>query len=321
MRKIFFLSFVFFMQLTLSAQDKVITTSGDTILCRIVSVSNDRIIYEQQIDKKQISGKTILLSDIVEYFREPSKQLSNEIYILQTTPIPEHPWLLSLSVGGAHLPWLLENVVDESAENGDYKKLDKGFALTANVHYLITDYAGFGVQYSFFTSGHKSNYPTMIESYYPVYSNLDICEHQYINYAGLSVILRQFLDKNRKLSLSETLSGGLLFYRAENQYKIFFPYYTYGYQDYYGQFRYISANTLITGNTFGATFGISAEYKILPFLSVGVGGNFMYGNLSKVSGTNKTSYSSTTEKFTDEKLENPVNLSRIDYSLVVRFQL
>ena len=321
MRKLLFLSFVLFAWQMLPAQDRIVTASGDTILCRIVSVSGNHIVYEQSADKKQVSGRIIPLSDVAEYFRTPATPSMNEVYILRT---PEQPWLLSFSAGGAYLPWLLESVVEESAENDDYKKLNKGIAFNANVHYLLTNHAGLGIQYSFFTSGRKSNYPTMINSYYPMYSNLDIRERQYINYAGLSVVFRQFLDINCKLSLNETLSGGLLLYRAESRSKIFLPPYyispSSGYGGYYNQFQYISQNNLITGNTFGATIGISAEYKILPCLSVGFGGNFLYGNLSKISSEYKDSYGNS-GKSTDEKLENPAKLSRIDYSLVIRFQL
>ena len=270
-RKLLFLLLVLFAWQTLSAQDKIITTSGDTILCHIVSASRT----------------------------------------------PEHPWLLSLSVGGGHMPWLLENVAEESADN--YKNFNNGFALNATAHYLITNNIGFGVQYSFFTSGIKNSNPTMINSF-PLYTSSDVLERQYINYAGLSVVFRQFLDNDRKFSLSQTVGGGLLLYRAESQSKIFTYNYSGIYQQYYAQFQYINQNELVTGNTFGATIGISAEYKILPYLSVGIGGSFLYGSLSKINGEYKNSDSGS-GKFAGEKLDNPLNLSRIDYSLVLRFQL
>ena len=321
MRKFLFLSFLLYVWQMLPAQDRIITASGDTILCRIVSVSGDHIVYEQPADKKQVSGRIIPLSNVAEYFRTPAAPSINEIY---NSWMPEQPWLLSFSAGGAYLPWLLESVVAESAENDDYKKLNKGVVLNASMHYLLTNHVGFGIQYAFFTSGRKSNYPTMINPYYPLYSNLDIRDRLYMNYAGLSVIFRQFLDRNRKLSLNETLSGGLLLYRGESQGKIFLPFFyispSSGYGDYNNQFQYLCQNSLKTGNTFGATIGISAEYKILPYLSVGFGGNFLYGNLSKFSGEYKDS-TGNTGKFTDEKLENPAKLSRIDYVLVIRFQL
>lgn len=311
MKKILFLSFILFTGLALSAQDRIITTSGDTIVCRIVSVSGNHIVYEHTVGKQRVTGKTIPLENVAEYLRVPVAQSFNERSVPR---MPEHPWLLSLSVGGAHL---LENVANEAAENDDYKKLDDGFVLNASVHYLIMQYIGFGIQYSFFTSGIKSNRWTKINDF-PIYGNDDFRERQYINYIGSSVFFRQFLDNNRKFSLSETLGGGLLFYRDERQSKIFLP--DYYYSDIYGQFRHLSQNGLLTYNGFGATFCISAEYKILPYLSVGIGGNFLYGSLIKAGREYKNSYGNTV-KITDVKLEKLVNLSRIDYSFVVRIQL
>ena len=314
MRKMFLLPLALCLQITMLAQDKIVTISGDTILCRIVSISNDHIVYEQQIDKKNILGKTILLSEVGEYFREPYTQLTNGLF---SSRAPEKVWLLGLSVGGGHLPWLLENVTEESAGNSDYKKMDDGFALNANVHYLVTQNVGFGIQYSFFTSGYKGNYPTMIELSYPIYSNSTIRERQYIHYAGISVLFRQFLDGNHKFSLNETFGGGLLLYRAESQSSTFLPYTTGFYTTSFSNF---SQNALVTGQTFGASLGISAEYKILPYLSVGFGGNLLYGKLSKAGGEYKTSFGDF-GKFSDQDLDNPLKLSRIDYSLLIRFHL
>ena len=315
MRKFFFLLLTLSTHWIVSAQDKIITVSGDTILCRIVSISSNHIVYEQQTDKKNISGKLILLSDVAEYFRETDTQLLSENRSSRT---PQKPWLLGLSIGGGHLPWLLENASMESAGNDDYKKLDDGFALNANAHYLITQNIGLGVQYSFFTSGIKNDDFTMIDQTYPIYLNSTNRERQYINYAGISIIFRQFLDRNHKFSLNETLGGGILFYRNESQNSIFLPNSS-GYGG-YGGYSDFSQNILMTGNTFGFSGGISADYKVLPFVSVGIGGNFMYGKLTNASGEFKNSYGNSSN-FTNEKLNNPLKLSRIDYSFVIRFHL
>jgi hypothetical protein len=101
--------------------------------------------------------------------------------------------------------------------------------------------------------------------------------------AGLSLFFRQFFDRSRKFSLNETLSGGLLIYRIEEQNSYFVPYYGGGYLYHFPPFQKINQNTFITGNTFGATVGISAEYKVLPYLSVGIGGSFMYGNFGNAT--------------------------------------
>lgn len=301
------------------AQDKIITIRQDTIMCRIVSVSGSHIVYEQNAENEYVIGKTISLGDVAEYYRD--SQVS-EVYRLKkrSSWIPEKRWLLSLSAGGAYFPWLLENAAPEYSENEDYKKLSKGLALNATIHYLITGFVGAGIQYSFCTSGYESNSPLMIESFYPIYSTSYVYERQYINYAALSFVFRQFLDRNRKFSFNETLSGGLLLYRIEDQNSLFLPYYGSGIH--YGSppLQKVRQNTLITGNTFGATVGISAEYKLLPYLSIGIGGNFMYGNLSKMNNEYKNSMGEE-RKIIDQELANFLKVSRIDYSLVLRFNL
>jgi hypothetical protein len=292
---------------TAAAQDKIITTSGDTVVCRIVSISDSHIIYEQQSDDKSISGKTISLAEVSEYARTSDNPPS---ITAKKAILPERPWLFSLSGGGSWMPWLLKNAEEDVPEDSNF---NQGFSLSASAHYLLRDYIGFGVQYSFFTSGYESDAPMMIESYLPTYTNSYIKERQYVNYVGASVIFRQFLDRNHKLTLNETLGGGLLMYRAESQSTVFIP------MDYYGYGGNMSQNALITRNSFGATAGISVEYKVLPFLAVGVGGNFMYGRLSKINGKAKDS-TGYAEELSDFELENPINLSRIDYSLMLRFQ-
>ena len=54
---------------TVSAQDKIITTRMDTIECLILSVNAERIIYEQKTDGGLITGKSISISDVLQYFR------------------------------------------------------------------------------------------------------------------------------------------------------------------------------------------------------------------------------------------------------------
>ena len=272
MKQIFLLSFIF-VCLVLSAQDKVITVSGDTILCRIISISDNHIVYEPQIDEQSVSNKTIPIRDVADYFRAPNTQSSNGMF-------RRRPWLFNLSSGVAFLPWPLENEY--------YKGRDKGFTLNTNVHYLIRDYVGLGLQCSFFMSGY-------IRRLNP--------ERLHINYVGLSAIFRQYFDRKRKLSLSETLSGGFLLYHSKQESGLF-P----------------VQNFLITGNTFGATVGISLEYKLLPYFSIGMGGSFMYGKLSKANFEYKDSFG-IEEKIPKQELENPLNLSRFDCSLFIRFHL
>jgi hypothetical protein len=76
---------------------------------------------------------------------------------------------------------------------------------------------------------------------------------------------------------------------------------------------------LFTGNTLSAKIGLAAEYKWNSKVSVGVGGDFIWALLKKASIETRGSndYSSSTE---DQELSDPMNLSRIDYSIVLRYK-
>jgi len=80
----------------------------------------------------------------------------------------------------------------------------------------------------------------------------------------------------------------------------------------------VTNNSLMTGNSLSAKFGLTAEYRVNRDVSVGVGGNYIWCLLKKASfesrGPNNTS--STTK---NQELPDAMNLSRIDYSLVLRY--
>jgi len=315
MRKICVYLLIFVFLFSLKAQDKIITTKKDTVFCKIVSISPSRIFYEQ-IESNRIVGKSISLDDVAEYFRK--EQATSAI---QSTPDnlrvpkriklpPAHPWILGVSVGRSRMPWLLSNIDDQNLAN-NYQKLKNGIHLDASVHYLLTDWIGAGLQYSYFSSKYVGNNIRLIEASYPIYITDNNKVRQYINYIGPSVLFQQYLDQKRKFKLSETLSEGLMFYRNEEQMSLSMPSSTYYYTNNY--------NVLSTGMSLGSMIGISAEYYLFPYMSVGIGGKFMYSKLSKMSSEMRSA--ETTQKFNDQKLEYPLNLSRIDYSLVLRFHL
>jgi hypothetical protein len=306
-----FILFVFFALSTIvNAQDRIITVKQDTIHCQIVSIGTEHINYEQKSTNGYVVGKSIPIDQVATYFRLPRS--SSNI----SSRRPERPWLFGISPGGSWMPWLFEDVEDVP----DYaKKIATGFHLNVSGHYLITNFFGAGIQYSFFHSSTDGEYPIVINPYYPTYTMSSEKEKQYINYIGASIIFQQFLDKKKKFQLSETLSGGMLFYRGESQTST-----TYLNTSYYGSSYYApiyftySRNTLITGRTFGATAGLSAEYYVIPSLSIGIGGDFLFGSLKKVNGEVKDSEGGK-NKIKDQELDEPIKLSRIDYSLSLRF--
>jgi len=225
-----------------------------------------------------------------------------------------HSWLIGVSSGISNLPWMLDNVINTGDTPDFYDEIKTGFHVNANVHHMVFGFGGIGLQYSYLNSKREGTYQTMIDSYYPTYTSLTEERRQYLNYIGASLIFQQYLDKNRKFQISETFSYGGLFYRAEDQASILEPPYYSG--DPYSSFAY---NSVTTGFSWAGKFGLSVEYKVLPCLSIGLGGDMFLAWLSKdnQNSKGKSSYSMDEEI----ELENTrnINLSHIDCSLALRF--
>ena len=125
-------------------------------------------------------------------------------------------------------------------------------------------------------------------------------ENTYIHFAGPSALFQQWLDANRRLQLSATVSAGYVHYRSElrqNQ----------------GLLRF---NALAEGNTWGLNTGLSFGYFPLPWLSVGVKTNVRYARVTKID-------MSTKDWKQPVKLDKDdyVNLSWLDYLFNIRFHL
>jgi len=127
---------------------------------------------------------------------------------------------------------------------------------------------------------------------------------------GPSVLFQQFLSKTKKIFLVETISGGLLFYRGESTSTINLPF-TSGASS-------ITQNSLIEGSTLGALLGLSANYSLRPNLTIGAGADFLYGKLKIVDIEYKNSQQDV-QSDTDYELPKPLSVSRLNYSIVLRY--
>lgn len=300
-----------FLSLSSNAQDKIISIHHDTIHCKIVSINNERIVYEQKNKDGSISGKMMNLSQVAEYIR--SSQPANISGLSGTRisglrNVPQNYWCFSLSSGGSTMPWYFDNLQISNMPDY-YAKLKTGFHINASAHYMIDDFWGLGAEYSFFNKSFSGSMPAQYSQ------SLYLVAHekyrQYINYVGPSVLFVQQLGLRRKFMLSESLSAGALFIRLENQA-------TYQNVDNSG-YTDVANNSLFTGNALSAKFGLNAEYRVDSKVSVGLGGNYVWALLKKASyelrGSNNQSSSSE-----NEELSQAMDLSRIDYSIILRYK-
>lgn len=326
MKKIL-LIFLFFVSLAASkAQDKIITIKQDTIECRIVSANAERISYEQQTSDKHVVGKSILTSDVLQYFRTEKRDSFGDITDHEKAkPLPpEHRLLFSLQGGLAHsltdysnFKSIFLNQSNSASDADDYiGKLKNGYHINTGLHYLLTTFLGLGVDYNFFYSASKGEFLAQGfgDMNLPVYTNLGLDERLYVHFAGPSVLFQQFPDKKKRIKISETISPGVVFFREEtrgNGYKIYW-----GDNDSYGgqppQYH-DHANSVSKSTNFGAKGGVSVEYGITPQLSAGLAGNFMWAKLQKMS-VKSSEYGKKVQE-----LENPINISHIDYGFTVRY--
>ena len=215
---------------------------------------------------------------------------------------------LSLNTGISTMPWYLDNLLFSSAMPDYYNKLKTGIHINASVHYMVKGFGGVGVEYSFFQTSTSGSTP--VESFSSIFLMESEKYHLYTNYLGASVLFQQHLDARQKFIISESLSAGGMFLRLE-------------YQNTYpsvsqSNYNDISSNILLTGSSFSAKLGLTAEYRLFKAVSIGLSSDFIWCSLKKVSlkskGSNSGSYS-----IDSQELSNAMKLSRIDYSFVLRY--
>ena len=300
-----------FLSLSTKAQDKIISIHQDTIHCKIVSINNECIVFELKNKDGSVTGKIMNLSQVAEYSRSSQPvhdSKSSERKLLRSVNVPDNFWCFGLSGGGSTMPWYFDNLQVSNMPDY-YAKLKTGFHINASAHYMMDGFWGLGAEYSFFNKSFSGSMPVQYSQ--SLYIVTQEKYRQYINYVGPSVLFVQQLGLRRKFMLSESFSAGALFVRLENQA-------TYQNVDNSG-YTDVANNSLFTGNTFSAKFGLNAEYRVDSKVSVGLGGSYVWALLKKASFESRGSnnHSSSSE---NEELSPAMDLSRIDYSIVLRYK-
>lgn len=280
------------------AQDKIITNQSDTIYCRILSVSPTYILYEQKLEGNRVAGRQIYMNQVAVYYRD-SKPGKQRLKI-------ENPWVLSIGVGVGHLPFLLESVNMNTSDT--YKRIETGVQTGISSHYLLNQSMGIGMQYSFLLSNLNGNFITEIDPQLPVFAYADLRETHYIHFAGPSLMFQQLVGAEKKFFLSETLSVGLLAYRGESQSAIELPS---GSQN-----SMVIQNGLLEGVNVAANAGLTAGYYIQPNRMIGAGLEFMYGRISNANVHYYNSNFNELQEMDNVPLDNPLQLSRFNFSII-----
>ena len=305
MKKFIVLLFMFTPLQIVCGQDRIITIQQDTISCRIVSFSSAYIQYEQNVDGN-IVGKFIPNEQVLEYLRS-SQQVETLLSGQKFKTLKSgRRWVIGVYPGRGSMLASTTNDEKEMINMGipksqaqDYCKQNRhGWSISGDIHYFFTGFFGLGAKYSLFASMAQGDFTIKFDDYFPQYLCMEFKEKQYIHYAGPSVMFRQWLDKNRRLQLTETVSAGFVHYRDELR------------------MGYVEGliNGLTESNTWGTNAGLSLGYYPVSWLSVGVNAGFMYAFLTKVDISTKEFKETVKLEKNDYEY-----LTRLDYSFSIRF--
>lgn len=289
------------------AQDKIITTQNDTIHCRIISASDDRISYEIPGMGETVIGRSLPSDQVVEYHRGTKAQAPS----FNAINIPKRRWRFGLQTGVSYMLASTTDAENSFVEMGTSKKaaeefyddLRSGYLFGTDVHFMVRDTWGFGLTYSLFATQAKS--PLVLYTGDMInYWNMEMEERMYVSFVGVSFCLHQWLNRTHNLRLGQKLALGYVHYRDEVEFQ---------------RNSFIQPNNgLATGNSLGAGAEISLEYFPVSWLSVTGSIDFFGSWLRKM--TISDGYNEQEVKLKDAELDNE-NLSRLNFSIGVRFHV
>ena len=307
--KYFFFVLVLLRVGMVQAQDKIITVQNDTIHCRIVSISDGRIYYEQPESNGIVVGKSLPADQITIYYRN-----SNDNPVGYIQPVKHslrnrrQHWRFGLQGGIGYMlassdkekKQLIDMGVNAKIAEKLCKDTDWGYSFGADIHYLFDQRGGIGIRYfGFYTAAHADITINTFDGINYVYTNMR--KRIYVNFAGPSFYTQQWLDRSGSFKLALNIAVGYAHYRDEEEYG-----------------HPLLPNYLSTGSTFGGNGNVSFEYFPLTWLSVGFTTGYFgawFGKMTIYDGYNKQ-----TIKLKDYQLD-AINASRLDLSLGIKVYL
>ncbi|SHF40331.1 hypothetical protein SAMN05444274_10592 [Mariniphaga anaerophila] len=309
------------------AQDRIITIRQDTIECRILSVGEERITYEQNTSENYVEGKSIAISEVLRYLRTnpggDNSGIRQQKAILQKR---EYRFMITLQEGFAHsfidltgMQSTLEGAGIPKRDARDYtRSLKNGFYVNVGGHYLLNSYIGVGAEYSMYFADSEGSFLVGGDSgdglNVPYFAKLNQEEEFSTHFTGVSVLSQHFLGEEKNIKFWGTVSPGIVWLRNEIR---AFELQTISFEGYEGEYElvnyYDNSNGLVKGTTFGVKGGLSLEYCFSSILSAGVAVNYTWAELNKIGYDSSYGH-------TEQKLADAIVVSHLDYGFTVRYQ-
>ncbi|MDR1169306.1 MAG: hypothetical protein LBK97_00535 [Prevotellaceae bacterium] len=300
----------------MNGQDRIITVDNDTIDCRILSISETHLNYEQPEGKYTV-GKFIAVSQVLKYYKgETVKSVSSRR--VKQRPVGRdmsspafksgRHWQTSVQFGGAYLlassdeSGLSDIEIPASEIDNYYRRLRNGMYFGASVHYIPVPlrFGDFGAGIKYRLSYFSTHLDAMIPSYYSSYYSLSENERMYISYYAVSSFAKIWLGNSHKFRLSAEASVGYAHYRDETRFD--------------KTNTYLIDNFLLTGHTVGMDVELSFSYHPLKYLSISANTGCFAAVFSQMTYTDRTG--SETSQLDSDHYEN---VSQLNYSIGVQF--
>ena len=283
MKNLVILSILFFVSSFGFSQDLIVTTSNDSINCKITKVKRNQLYF---VFKKNNEAQSTLipLENVASYkydfYEEPN---------ISKDEIPgfnkNSGFRIAINSGYSYDPG--KEYDSGSSELNDYfDKLRSGYHIEGSAIYLFDEYFGLGVRYSHFRA--KNELIGAFGDPSVVYRN-DIST----NFIGPQFSLR-FLNQSKKNAFFLNSSIGYLSYENE--------------QDY-------SNPVKITGNAIGFVSEVAYDIGISENWSLGLQIGITAGRVKKVTLEDGTS----TEEIELPSNQRPQGSGRIDFGIGLRY--
>lgn len=288
MRTIFaFLVLAFFSQVVLS-QDLIVTTSGDSINCKITKVKDENIYFTFK-HKDEIRNTLLPLANVknhVNYFFQKSEVPKDKVFTKQNF---EH---FRLAINGG-LGYETARIGDGvPSDFKDYaRQLKSGYVFGGNLTYYFSEVLGVGIKYSQFNSSNNLD-NIYVDDGQGVRKYGRMSDDLSISFIGPTFSTRLFNgDKSRAFVFSLGL----------------------GYMG-YSDNKVILDNYKMTGSTMGISYDIGYDFEVSKKAILGVQLSLISGTLFRYKWDDGTSVQ--TIKLQNDEYEG---LSRIDLTVGLRF--
>lgn len=238
--------FIFFVVLLSGlglTQDLIVTTSGDSIHCRITKVDNEYVHFTFKYNDE---FRRTLLS--VNDVKEKQKNYFETPVVTDEMLEPVHKNAFRGALYGGYSYRTAPVSADMSSLAKEYiEELKSGFNISGDFHYYISDVIGYGAMFSVYRSQNEI-------------ASLALADEITISYIGPSAQTRLETGKGGSLHLVSSVSLGYLKYIDEAK---------------------AEYNFKIDSGTMGLMFGIGADFNINDKFGVTFSINYLQGILTE----------------------------------------